>query len=104
MSLGSLTENVYNPDAAKQEQRRMESMLEKFIDYNSFKDVYKRHKSNILLNAREFYKGRKEVVIAFEENMFPLPKPYVFGKNEWKERDLTTKEFTPKILEKRFFK
>ena len=24
--------------------------------------------------------------------MFPLPKPYVFGKNEWKERDFFGKE------------
>ena len=35
MSLGYLAENIYNGnvslDAAKQEQRRMENMLEKFI-------------------------------------------------------------------------
>ena len=35
----------------------------------------------LLLNAKEFYKGRKEILIAFEENMFSLPKPYVFGEN-----------------------
>ena len=90
MSLGNLAENIYNGNvslgAVKQEQRRMENMLEKFIDCNPVKDAYKNQKSNILLNAREFYKGRKEVLIAFEENMFPLPKPYMFGKNEWKER------------------
>ena len=34
--------------------------------------------------------------------MFPLPKPYVFGKNESKERYLGKKEFTPKILRKSF--
>ena len=86
MSLGNLAENIYNGNvslgAAKQEQRRMENMLEKFIDCNPVMDAYKNQKSNILLNAREFYKGRKEVLIAFEENMFPLPKPYMFGKNE----------------------
>ena len=64
----------------------MENMFENFINYNLVKNVHKNLKSNILLNAREFYKGRKEVIIAFEENMFPLPKRYVFGKNEWKER------------------
>ena len=29
--------------------------------------------------------------------MFPLPKPHVFGKNEWKKRDLDSKKFMPKI-------
>ena len=64
--------------------------------------MYKTEKINILLTAREFYKGRKELIIAFEENIFPLPKPYVFGKNEWKERYLGKEEFMPKILWKSF--
>ena len=34
--------------------------------------------------------------------MFPLPKSYVFGKNEWKERYLGKEEFMPKILKKSF--
>ena len=42
-------------------------------------------KKEILLIAREFYKGRKEVLIVFEENMFPLLESYVFRENEWKE-------------------
>ena len=83
MSLGNLAENIYNGnvslDAAKQEQRRMENMLEKFIDYNPVKNVNKNQKSNILLNAREFYKGRRKVITAFEKNMFPQPKPYRRG-------------------------
>ena len=32
--------------------------------------------------------------------MFPLPKPYVFGKNEWKEKYLYKDQFMPKILKK----
>ena len=32
--------------------------------------------------------------------MFPLPKPYVFGKNEWKEKYLCKDQFMPKILKK----
>ena len=64
--------------------------------------MYKNQKSNILLNAREFYKGRKEVAIAFEENMFPLSKPYVFDQNEWKNNDFGKEEFMPKILKKCF--
>ena len=49
-----------------------------------------------------FTKRRKELIIAFEENMFPLPKPYVFGKNEWKDRHLGKEEFMPKILKESF--
>ena len=80
----------------------MKNMLENFIDYNPVKNVYKNQINNILLNAKEFYNRRKEVLIAFEENMFPLPKPYVFGENEWKERDLRKEEFMPKILKRSF--
>ena len=106
MSLGNLAENIYNGnvslDAAKQEQRKMENMLERFIDYNPIKNVYKNQKVNILLNARKFYKGRRETLIAFEENMFLLPKPYVFGKNEWKEKDSGNERFIPKTFKLSF--
>ena len=86
----------------KKEQRRMENMLEKFIDYSQVKNVYKNQRNSIILNAMEFYKGRKEVLIAFEENMFPLPKPYVFSKNQWKQRDLGQEEFMPETPKKSF--
>ena len=106
MSLGNLAENIYNGnislDAAKQKQRKMENMLEDFINYNAVKDTYKNQKANVNLNAREFYKGRREILIAFEENMFPLPKPYVFGENEWKEKDLGNKKLMPSISRKGF--
>ena len=97
MSLVNLAENIYNGnvslDVAKQEQRKMENMLESFIDYNPVENVYKNQKKYILLNAKEFYKGRREILIAFEENLFPLPKPYVLGKNEWKEKYLGNENF-----------
>ena len=107
MSLGNLAENIYNGnislDAAKQKQRKMENMLEDFINYNAVKDTYKNQKANVNLNAREFYKGRREILIAFEENMFPLPKPYVFGENEWKEKDIPGNEkFMPKTFKLSF--
>ena len=103
MSLGNLAENIYNGnislDTAKQKQRKMENMFENFINYNPVKDKYKKQKTNVLLNANEFYIGRREILIAFEENMFPLPKPYVFGENEWKEKDIPGNEkFMPKIF------
>ena len=35
--------------------------------------------------------------------MFPLPKPYVFGENEWKEKYITGNEkFMPKTLKLSF--
>ena len=79
MILVNLAKNIYNGnislDTAKQEQRKMENMFESFFNYNPIKNVCKNRKVNILLNAREFYKGQREILIAFEENMFPLPKP-----------------------------
>ena len=48
MCLGNFAKNIYNGnvsvDAAKQEQRKMENMLEEFIDYNLIKGVYKNQK------------------------------------------------------------
>ena len=44
----------------------MENMPESFIDYNPIKNVYKNKKVDNLSNAREFYKGRREILIAFE--------------------------------------
>ena len=106
MSLRNLAENIYDGnaslDVAKQEQRKMENVLERFIDCNPIKDMYKNKKTNILLNAREFYKGRKEVFIVFEKNMFPLPKRCVFGENEWKERDLSNENFMPRTFKLSF--
>ena len=77
----------------------MENMLESFIDYNPIKNVYKNKKTNVLLNAREFYKGRRNVPIAFEENIFPLPKPYVFRKSEWKEKNLGDEKYMLKTFD-----
>ena len=82
-------------------------MLEGFINYIPIKYVYKKSKTNTLLNANEFYKGRREILIAFEENIFLLPKLYVFSENEWKEKDIPFNEkFMPKtelrFLEKNY--
>ena len=52
---------------------------------------------NTLLKAKDIYKGQKEILIVFEENTFPLPKPYLFGENEWKKKDIPANEkFMPK--------
>ena len=78
-------------------------MFEHFINYNPIKNTYKSKKGNTLLNAREFYKGQREILIAFEKNIFPLPKPYVFDKNEWKEKDIPGNEkYMPKTFKLSF--
>ena len=41
-------------------------MLEIFIKYSRTKDIYKSKKVNTLLNARKFYKGRREILLTFE--------------------------------------
>ena len=50
MSLGNHAENIYNGnvslDAAKHDQRKIENMLENFIDYNPIKNLYKNQKRN----------------------------------------------------------
>ena len=73
-------------------------MLEDFSNYSLVKDTYENQKTNVLLNARQFYKGWREIFIDFEENIFPLPKPYVFGKNEWKGKDLGDEKYMLKTF------
>ena len=34
--------------------------------------------------------------------MFPLPKPYVFGENEWKEKYLGNEKFVPETFKLSF--
>ena len=103
MSLGNLAENIYNGnislDAAKQEQRKMENMLESLIDYSPIKDMNKSKKVNILLNAREFYKGRIKILIAFEEIYFHCLNYMCLVKmNEKKYIFLITKNLCQKNL------
>ena len=59
-------------------------------------------KINVLLNAREFYKRWREILIGLEENTFPLLKPYVFGENEWNEKYLGDEKFKSKTFKLTF--
>ena len=67
----------------------MENEIKRLKDYNKKKEKFKKQKENTLHNAREFYKGRKMILIAFENNVFPLPKQYP-SKNldDWKEHEM----------------
>ena len=69
-------------------------MLGNFIDYNPVKNVYKNQKTDILLNEKAFYKGIKEVLIAFEENIL----------NHMCLKKLTEKKDMLKTQKKKFFK
>ena len=74
MSLGNLAENIYNGnvslDAAKQEQRKMENMLESFNDYNLMKNVYNDQKVNNLLNGGNFTKDKEKFSLLLKRICF----------------------------------
>ena len=64
-------------------------MIAKLEYYNPKKEKFKTRKESVLLNATEFYKGRKIILIAFENNVFPLPKQYPSENiGDWKENEI----------------
>ena len=67
----------------------MEDEIKRLEDYYPKKEKFRTQKENILHNTREFYKGRKMILVAFENNVFPLPKQYP-SKNadDWKEDEI----------------
>ena len=60
-------------------------MIRRLEYYNLNREKYKIEKANTLHNVREFYKGRRMIIAAFENGVFPLPKQYSSGMHEWKE-------------------
>ena len=52
----------------------MEDMIKRLENYNPCSEKYKTQKTSTLLNGKEFYKGRKMILIVFENDIFPLPK------------------------------
>ena len=89
MSLRSFTESIYISNlllkAAKIKQNNMEHMIRTLENYNGTSEKYKTEKTSTLLNAKQFYKGRKMILIAFENNIFLLPKQFhqvwIIGKD-----------------------
>ena len=51
----------------------MENMLIILNEFGPNKEKYKTLKTSILLYEREFYKERKMIIDAFENDIFPLP-------------------------------
>ena len=70
-------------------------MIVKLDEYNRNKEKYKTQKTSTLLNAREFYKGRKMIFIEFENGTFPLPKQYLSSMYYWAEDDMDSSQFLP---------
>ena len=72
-------------------------MIVKLDYYNPKKEEFKTQKESVLLNAREFCKGRKMILIAFENNLFPLPKQYPSENiDDWKEDEMDSTHIIPK--------
>ena len=42
------------------------------------------------------------MLLAFEENIFPLPKSYEFGENEWKWKYFGDEKYMPKPFKLNF--
>ena len=63
-------------------------MIKNLDEYNPEKEKIKVQKESTLFSAKEFYKGRRMILIAFEIGAFPLPKQYPSGMHDWKEDEL----------------
>ena len=78
MSLGSFAESIYNGiiplKATKIKEKDMENLLIKLDEYSPKKEKQKTLKTIALLDGREFYKGRKMIIDAFKNGIFPSPK------------------------------
>ena len=54
----------------------MEHMIRTLENYNGTSEKYKTEKTSTLLNAKQFYKGREMILIAFENDIFLLTKQF----------------------------
>ena len=78
----------------------MENMLKKLEEYSPKEVKYKTQKTNTLLNAREFYKGRKMIITAFQNGTFPLPTQYPSDTDNCKPDEMDSQEFQPSKKER----
>ena len=74
-------------------------MIVKLDYYNPKQKKFKTQKESVLRIAKEFYKGRNMILIAFENNVhcpFPLPKQYPSGNiGYWKEDEIDSTHIIP---------
>ena len=91
LDLKTFAESLHNLSlkVAKLKQQNMGDRIERLVDYNLNKEKNKTQREIVLSNAKEFYKGRKMILIAFKNGAFPLAKQYPSGNVEdWKEDEL----------------
>ena len=50
-------------------------MLDELKKYNPRNSKYRKCKENPLINAQNFYDGRKIIINAFKDKIFPLDNP-----------------------------
>ena len=80
----------------------MEFEIDKLDDYNPKKGKIKTQKDKVLSNAKEFYKGTKIILNAFENDAFPLAKQYPVKDSDhgWREDELDSTHIIPEKPDK----
>ena len=75
----------------------MEFEIDKLDHYNPKKEKIKTQKDKVLANAKELYKGRKMILMAFENDTFPLAKQYPVKDSDhgWREHELDSTYIIP---------
>lgn len=64
-------------------QGHLEEMMRELDDYSSNKK--KIQKDNILSNLKIFQRGKRKIIMGFENVEYPLPKKYVPNKYSFNE-------------------
>ena len=65
-----------------------------FLGLGGFAEIT--YNGNTVLNAKEFYKERKMILIAFENDLFPLPKQHPSCMDDWEEDNIDSSQFLTK--------
>ena len=71
--------SIENAEGIQEEFKAILSVLER---YNPRKPEYITTKNNLLINAKNFYDGRKEIINAFKNKIFPFKKFDNFGDDD----------------------
>ena len=61
----SIYTGILSLEAAEVKQRNMKDMIKRLDEYNTKKEKFKAQRESALLNAKDFYKGRTIILIAF---------------------------------------
>ena len=69
LDLKTFAESIYNGilslEAAEIKHRNMKDMIKRLDEYNTKREIFKAQRESTLLNAKDFYKGRTIILIAF---------------------------------------